>query len=325
MKPFSHARCRLLTFHSIQKLCCILMLTVGWVHTGFAASTAFCASYATEAVKQQSQNVANAFDGGSLELVGDAWSFDKNNHFQWCRGVSEDSANQQRIFRDGELKRGIDCKFYAATAKVAQLTNLENRCGFSGDAWSTDYRNHYLWCMSQQRPGVIGRETSLRQSALDRCGPRPDAAPGEAATCREYADNAIQAQSSNEESQCGFSGDAWSYNHQGHEQWCLGVSVTLRNRESANRSNALQACGACKTYARTALDQFVKNIQNNCGFSGDAWSANLGGHLNWCLAQGGNGAPQRENDARSAKLGQCGVRNSVTTQWHSGDRHSFEH
>lgn len=45
---------------------------------------------------------------------------------------------------------------------------------------------------------------------------------------------------------------------------------------------AAQAQSTCKWYAATALKQQQENERLKCGFTGDAWHADLGRHLQWC-------------------------------------------
>ena len=45
---------------------------------------------------------------------------------------------------------------------------------------------------------------------------------------------------------------------------------------------AAQAQSPCKWYAATALKQQQENERLKCGFSGNAWHADLGRHLQWC-------------------------------------------
>jgi hypothetical protein len=40
------------------------------------------------------------------------------------------------------------CHRYADNAVHAQLRNIQYRCGFRGKAWTTDYNDHFRWCLS---------------------------------------------------------------------------------------------------------------------------------------------------------------------------------
>jgi hypothetical protein len=40
----------------------------------------------------------------------------------------------------------------------------------------------------------------------------------------------------------------------------------------------------CDWYAKTALRQQQLNEEQKCNFKGDAWSADLKAHLNWCAS-----------------------------------------
>lgn len=40
----------------------------------------------------------------------------------------------------------------------------------------------------------------------------------------------------------------------------------------------------CQWYATTALKQQQENEKLKCGFKGDAWGADLKGHMTWCAS-----------------------------------------
>ena len=60
----------------------------------------------------------------------------------------------------------------------------------------------------------------------------------------------------------------------------------------------------CGSYANTAVTQFVKNVELQCGFAGPAWSNDYGGHLGFCLLVDEN-ISQLETDKRAAQLSEC--------------------
>jgi hypothetical protein len=41
-----------------------------------------------------------------------------------------------------------NCQWYATTALKQQQENVRLACGFKGDAWSSDLREHTRWCAS---------------------------------------------------------------------------------------------------------------------------------------------------------------------------------
>jgi hypothetical protein len=65
----------------------------------------------------------------------------------------------------------------------------------------------------------------------------------------------------------------------------------------------------CDAYAAAAVAQNQQNIAWGCGLTGLAWSNDLIGHRNWCLAPATK-MPNltHEDNARTSALAQCGDR-----------------
>jgi hypothetical protein len=60
------------------------------------------------------------------------------------------------------------CHRYASNAAQAQLRNIQYRCAFVGRAWSTDYGDHFGWCI--QAPWeAADREERVRRRLLRSC------------------------------------------------------------------------------------------------------------------------------------------------------------
>lgn len=63
----------------------------------------------------------------------------------------------------------------------------------------------------------------------------------------------------------------------------------------------------CQWYAATALKQQQENERLKCGFTGDAWHADLGRHMQWCK----NVSPDEWKSAaqeREQQLAKCAKR-----------------
>jgi hypothetical protein len=60
------------------------------------------------------------------------------------------------------------CDIYAAVAVAQNEANQRNACAFSGGRWSSEFANHYSWCLNVTRPNSAA-ETSARQELLDKC------------------------------------------------------------------------------------------------------------------------------------------------------------
>ena len=67
---------------------------------------------------------------------------------------------------------------------------------------------------------------------------------------------------------------------------------------------AAQAQSTCKWYAATALKQQQENERLKCGFSGNAWHADLGRHLQWCKGVSPDDWKAAAQE-REQKLGAC--------------------
>jgi hypothetical protein len=60
------------------------------------------------------------------------------------------------------------CQRYASNAVQAQLRNIQYRCGFTGRAWSTDYGDHFGWCV--RAPWAAAEhEERVRRRLLRAC------------------------------------------------------------------------------------------------------------------------------------------------------------
>jgi len=67
---------------------------------------------------------------------------------------------------------------------------------------------------------------------------------------------------------------------------------------------AAQTQSTCKWYAATALKQQQENERLKCGFSGNAWHADLGRHLQWCKGVSPDDWKTAAQE-REQKLGAC--------------------
>ena len=98
--------------------------------------------------------------------------------------------------------------------------------------------------------------------------------------------------------------------------------AALRNRQG-DRASAIRAAGlvwiwsvfsvplveaappsVCHSYATNAVAQQATNNFQDCGFGGDRWNSNFGGHYDWCLGQS-EGTLEVERAGRQADLDKC--------------------
>ena len=61
-----------------------------------------------------------------------------------------------------------NCEWYAKTALKQQQDNEQLKCGFKGDAWSTDYKAHVAWCQSVA-PDAWKDQAKKRDQDLAAC------------------------------------------------------------------------------------------------------------------------------------------------------------
>jgi hypothetical protein len=218
-----------------------------------AADEATCRAYAIEAT---SPPVQDAMD--NCGYSGDAWNpGNPKGHFDWCIRASAQAVSDERDRRGAAIRTCERCKGYAASAVNAyDFNDPEGRirgaadghawppmpCGFSGDAWSPDFKGHVRWCLGASEADAR-RETENRKAFTDICR-----------TCREYAHKAVVAYH-NVWDKCksfwadaSMSGEDWSIDHQHHVRWCLGLNAARRpvNLEfaGARRERIVKLCTA---------------------------------------------------------------------------------
>jgi hypothetical protein len=251
-----------------------------------AASPEACQTYASQATSQQTINQTRA-----CGFAGDRWSDNWGGHFNWCLGASDEQLQAENGARESELNRCGACWRYAAEATDLQQRNVNSQCGYAGDPWSFDTGNHFRWCLSADQAS-IDRETGFRRAEIGKCD-----------GCRAYAARAVDA--FNVTRICGYGGDRWNPDFGAHFRWCTIVSAADSNSEDAARQADVGRCRLCQGYAQAAVQAQEQNLARACGFVGDAWSADSGGHLRWCLGARPDQI-QLEGQGRNALLFRCG-------------------
>jgi hypothetical protein len=273
---------------ALLRVVALLLLAATAIAPGVdAAPPSVCHSYATNAVAQQATN--NFQDCG---FGGDRWSANFNGHYDWCLGQSEGTLEFERAGRQADLDKCTMCVGYANEAVGAQQQNVDSQCGYQGDPWSFNRRDHLRWCIGAPQSS-IDQETNHRRGEIGKCS-----------HCVGYANRAVDAQRYNLGRDCRYSGDRWSEDYGAHFRWCTSVPLGGSQAEDAARNAERDKCASCVTYAADATTAQRRNLQEQCGFSGDRWSEDDNGHFHWCV-----GAPQyvvdRERWARSSLLDQC--------------------
>lgn len=134
-------------------------------------------------------------------------------------------------------KRRI-CSNYTRSAISAQRANLQLRCGYRGNGWTTNPRAHFAWCLKAKLP-LLKRETAKRNAALNACKKK-------SSHCHRYASIARAQQVMNLKSRCGFRGSYWSTSTNVHYAYCMRAGLSRVSRLNSLRANALRKCQAKK-------------------------------------------------------------------------------
>ncbi|WP_158514952.1 DUF3157 family protein [Nioella nitratireducens] len=131
------------------------------------------------------------------------------------------------------------CYRYAGRASEQAEVNLQAQCGNAGEAWHQDWNAHRAWCLSQP-PDLPSQEILTREAALLSC-------TDQRLDCRRYASMAREHEQQNQINGCGFVGEAWHVDLNGHYAWCLQQTETRLLEETAERERALARCVADRT------------------------------------------------------------------------------
>jgi hypothetical protein len=206
------------------------------------------------------------------------------------------------------------CKEYVKHATSQAAKDAVAVCGYSGDMWNTtDDVGHSDWCLSHSA-ATVANEMKLRQLRIEKC-----------VSCKDYATEAVNTYNFNDPEgrirgafdgyewppmPCGFSGDAWSDNFDGHLRWCVGARAEDIKRETENREALRQICWTCRQYAHKAVVAYhkvwdkCKSFWSNPSMSDPRWSIDHQHHHRWCLglAADARDASLRNQDFRRSTI-----------------------
>lgn len=136
----------------------------------------------------------------------------------------------------------------------------------------------------------------------------PDKRKGNNAECAGYAQRSVDQAKRNQAQACGFGGNAWGDNYQGHYNWCLTVRYTTVNKEARVRDEWLNKCAFCQGYQKTTEAQIQNAKDRGCIDQMRAGAANRWGdgtgHYTWCMSGGPRG-PTNELGARNRDIASC--------------------
>lgn len=71
----------------------------------------------------------------------------------------------------GAAQAQATCDWYAKTAMEQQKINVDRKCGFKGESWSSDRASHIAWCASVG-PDMWKRQAQFRDQELAKCSAR---------------------------------------------------------------------------------------------------------------------------------------------------------
>lgn len=139
----------------------------------------------------------------------------------------------------------------------------------------------------KKRRTLLAKKKVGARSLIAGRGKNVGAAGSKRSLCARYTRAAVDAHRKNLRFRCGYRGSAWTNNSRAHFNWCLKVPVSVSQRETAKRNNAINTCikklSYCRRYAARAIAQQRMNLQWRCGFRGALWSNSTTNHHNWCM------------------------------------------
>ena len=207
----------------------------------------FCQNYAATGVEQQKSNLSM-----NCGFKGGGWTGTYDEHYDFCMRSSEEFANKHTGTRQGMLKGCAEkneqqesesvadedrCVAYAERAVGQYRESHSLGCGYSGGRWSNDYQGHYDWCLGATQQAT-DNEDKARMDGLEACR----AKMSRKGFCEQYATTAIDQFHQSQGMGCGFGGDRWSDDYQGHYNWCMGVNDQDAAGETTARENGLIQC-----------------------------------------------------------------------------------
>lgn len=253
---------------SFRIIGCLLLFLIPAIAR--AADQATCTDYAAQATSWQVQQAMT-----TCGYSGDAWNpTDYIGHLNWCLSASPETVAAERKSRMEAIWKCERCGTYAHNAVEAQgFNDLKEQitatyapegsktafqrpamsCGYSGDAWSSDFNAHVRWCVGVSDEEAR-RATESRAAWLKICE-----------TCRGYAHQAVGAYFSifpkcrNLWSNPAMSTGRWSTDHKGHFQWCMSLGASQRANalagENSQRAIVVEACNTGQTRGPLTIEK----------------------------------------------------------------------
>lgn len=134
----------------------------------------------------------------------------------------------------------VACAIYAKTAVAQQQQNIQQKCGFSGPEWSSDYNYHAKWCINVPQ-NLADNGTSNRVGMLKKCQGVQFPA-GADKWCNIYSIIAIGQNAANLSTKCGLIGPEWNSDYSYHYTWCVKAPKANSVAGMDSRRNKLMQC-----------------------------------------------------------------------------------
>jgi hypothetical protein len=121
-----------------------------------------CKNYSNTAISQNQENKKKG-----CGFTGPAWSSDYNAHFNYCMKAKSNTVwEKEEDARLFNLSKCDKCVRYAEEAVSQNEKNKQKGCNFSGPKWSSNYKSHFIWCMTGKNSEIAWKEENARQEAL---------------------------------------------------------------------------------------------------------------------------------------------------------------
>ena len=162
---------------------------------------------------------------------------------------------------------------------------------------------------------ICAQHPSVAKTASNAPAPPSPAAAAQLAQCKAYATAAVAANQLAAQNRCGFPGGRHGATYDQHFGWCMTVDAAALASESRLRDADLNACNACRSYARDTLAQFSARAARCASIKPvGVWMPNTeDAHFNFCMVRAPNGSTTvntviwEHQKLRQADLNRCAV------------------
>lgn len=229
--------------------------------------------------------------------------------YSW-KPVANATAYKIEVWHAGSNYYRVDSHTRTISAADAGCSNGTSNCSWSGG--SALESGEYTWWVrgtNDAGDGPATQGSTIYFTVID--GESTDSSL--AAYCSSYSSTAVDQQTQNLTTGCGFTEDIWHDDNDGHYSWCMSVDKSESQSHENSRTSALEKCSYCRSYATTAVSQQSQNLSMGCGLNGDIWHSNYQSHYNWCMTVD-TGSSSSDERSRSSALTSCQSTNSFSCE-----------